>query len=131
MIYLDSTIHHSYNRKFNEKLCKALEEKGIKVYLPQRDTIQDMKIIFKQNHKILKKIDVVLAIAFNESPNWGVEVGFSYGIGKKVIALTQVGHEIPLMAKSMFSKILEVEELNKIGQYIDQLVGLLRANIRK
>lgn len=106
MIYIDSTIHHNWNRKFNAKICEALEEKGIKVYLPQRDTVQEKKIIFKQNHKILKKVDTVLAIAFNESPNWGVEVGFSYGIGKKLLALTQVGHEIPLMARSMFSKIL-------------------------
>lgn len=125
MIYLDSTIHHSWNRKFNPKLAKALEEKGTKVYLPQRDTIQDEKIIFKQNRKVIAKANAVLAIALNESPNWGVEVGLSYGTGKKVIALTQIGHQIPLMAKPLFSKILEVKDLNQINDYIDRLSEII------
>jgi len=32
VIYITSTIHHSWNRKFNAKLCEALEKRGIKVY---------------------------------------------------------------------------------------------------
>lgn len=126
MIYVGSTIHHLWNRKFNLRLCKALEKKGVKVYLPQRDTIQDKKIIFKQNHQVLRKSEAVLAIALNESPNWGVELGFSYGIGKRVIALTQIGHQIPLMARSMFSNILEVKDLNEIDDYIDKLIGIIK-----
>ncbi|OGD88627.1 hypothetical protein A3F45_02600 [Candidatus Curtissbacteria bacterium RIFCSPHIGHO2_12_FULL_41_17] len=125
MIYITSTIHHSWNRKFNAKLCEALEKRGIKVYLPQRDTIQDKKIIFKQNHRVISRVKAVLAIAINESPNWGVEIGFSYGIGKKVIALTQARHEIPLMAKSMFSEVLEVKDPNNIKEYIDRLVKII------
>jgi len=125
VIYITSTIHHSWNRKFNAKLCEALEKRGIKVYLPQRDTIQDKKIIFKQNHRVISRVKAVLAIAINESPNWGVEIGFSYGIGKKVIALTQARHEIPLMAKSMFSEVLEVKDPNNIKEYIDRLVKII------
>lgn len=107
------------------KLSKTLEAKGIKVYLPQRDTIQNKKSVFKQNHKALKQATAVLAVAINESPNWGVEVGFSYGIGKKLIALTQKGHEIPLMAKLMFNKIIEANNLNAIDDYIEKLIKVL------
>lgn len=126
MIYIDSTIHHHWNRKFNIRLCKALEKRGVKVYLPQRDTIQDEKIIFKQNHAAIRKSKKVLAIALNETPNWGVEIGFAHALGKKIIALVGWKHQIPFMARSMFCNILEVRDLDDVDEYIDRLIDLLQ-----
>lgn len=67
------------------------------ITLRVRDTNQTGtdKSVFEEDIAGIKQSNVVLAIAENESPNWGVEVGFSHGIGKKIVALAKSGHEIP------------------------------------
>lgn len=129
-IYIDSTLRHDWNVQFNIRLCKALENRGIDVYLPQRDTNQsaDRSKIFDQNHKATKDTDKLLAVALNEGPNWGTEIGFCHGIGKKIIALTTSDHEIPLMAEHMISQILRVEDINNIDTYIDRLIKVIKLN---
>lgn len=70
---------------------------------------------------------VVLAIAENESPNWGGEVGFAYAHKTPVLALMREGHEIPLILAGMMTDIIAVPNLNNIESYIE----LLEAKIRK
>jgi nucleoside 2-deoxyribosyltransferase len=126
-VYLDSTLRHDWNTKFNPELCAKIEDKGVECYLPQRNTNQagepDDK--FNQNIAGIKEADVLLAVASNESPNWGVEVGFAYGIKKKLIALCAKGHPVPLMAQYMFDEIVEVEDLDDIESYIIRLITAL------
>lgn len=122
-IYIDSTLKHDWNRNFNPQLCSALESKGLTCYLPQRDTDQMARDqVFISNKNGMDGAEFLLAVASNESPNWGVEVGYAYGQGKKVVILCAKGHEIPLMGKQMAYKIVEIEDLDDIQSYIDELV---------
>ncbi len=126
-VYIDSTLHHDWNTKFNPELCKHLEAKGIQSYLPQRNTHQGGKPedIFQQNVSAIRDADALLAVASNESPNWGVEVGYAFGLKKHLVALAAKEHPVPLMAKSMFNEIVEVEDLDDISSYVDKLVSAL------
>lgn len=127
-IYINSTIHHDWNVKFNPELCKALEEKGITCHLPQRDTNQKgiEEERFRQNTEGIKNADIMLVVASNESPNWGVELGYAYGLEKKIVALATTTHPIPLMAKYIVSQIITVDDLDDISSYIGKLVEALK-----
>lgn len=125
--YIDSTLHNDWNVKFNPKLCKKLESGGFKIYLPQRDTDQDnKKEIYNQNYQGLKNSRNLIAIAKNESPNWGVELGFMHGLDKRIIILTEEGHNIPLMGKEMATEIIEADELDNFSSYLHTLSKLLK-----
>ena len=128
MIYIDSTLHNEWNVAFNPKLCNALERAGVVCYLPQRDTDQrsDRETIFAQNRKAMDDASAILAIAQNESPNWGVEVGYAKSAGKKVVILSQNGHAIPLMAELLVDTIHLVDDIEDIDSYIEELAGLLK-----
>lgn len=123
-IFITSTIHSDWNVKFNPKLCTALELKKIQCHLPQRDTNQNFseKKIFQQNIDGIKNSEQVLCIASNESVNWGGELGFAFGINKRIIALKNKNHKIPLMLRYMINDVIEVDDINNIEEYIDQLV---------
>lgn len=126
--YITSTLHNEWNLKFNPRLCAALEKQGMDCYLPQRDTNQKgaPEEIFKQNLEGIKNSKRLLAVALNETPNWGGEIGFAYGVNKPIVALTQKGHEIPLILKGMITSKLEVDDLENIENYIDQLIALVK-----
>jgi len=121
--FITSTLHHEWNLKFNSRLCEALESNGISCYLPQRDTNQHgtPEEIFKQNIQGIKNSKSLLAVALNETPNWGAEVGFAYALGKDIIALTSRGHQMPLILRGMVSKVIEVDNLENFESYIQTL----------
>jgi nucleoside 2-deoxyribosyltransferase len=124
-IYLTSTFTNDWNVKFNSKIGKALEEKGVTCYLPYRDTNQkeqDESKIFTQDIKGIEQSSLVLAIALNESPNWGAELGYAYGFKKSILILTNKDHIIPLICKHMAIEIIQVENLDFIEEYIDLIV---------
>lgn len=126
-IYIISTIHHEWNLKFNSDLCEALEIHGISVYLPQRDTNQKAKPAakFAQNAKAMKSSRVIVAVAENETPNWGAEVGYCHGLGKRVIAIANKDHFIPLMASGMIDTIIRAKDLENLD-YIEKLINALK-----
>lgn len=127
-LFITSTLHSDWNLSFNPKLCKALEDKGVICHLPQRDTEQtgSKENIFKQNIEGIKNSKKVLCIALNESTNWGAEVGFAYGINKNIIALKTKDHEIPLMLRYMIGDVVEVDDLDDIEGYIDELIKQIK-----
>ena len=127
-IFITSTLHSDWNEAFNPKLCEVLELKGLHCHLPQRDTNQvgPFEDKFQQNIKGIKDAQKLLCIAENESVNWGGEVGFAYGIKKKIIALKNKEHEIPLMLRYMITDTVEVDDLNNIESYIDELVEKIK-----
>jgi len=127
-IYIDSTLHSDWNLNFNPKLCAKLELRGIQCHLPQRDTEQNngCETKFLQNIKGIKNSEKLLCVAQNESVNWGGEVWFAFGINKKIIALKNKNHEIPLMLRYMISDVVEADNLDDIETYIDELVEKIK-----
>lgn len=127
LVYIDSTLKHDWNLKFNVELCEALEEKGITCHLPQRDSFQEKAKdqVFKHNINAIHAADCLLAVASNESPNWGVEVGYAHGLKKRVVILSITAETVPLMARHMADEIIEVENLDDIPVYIERLVTTL------
>ena len=127
-LFITSTLHADWNVSFNPKLCEALEKRGINCHLPQRDTNQHgtKEDIFLQNINGIKNSKKVLGVALNESVNWGGEIGFAFGINKKIIALKTKNHEIPLMLRYMVSDYLEVDDIDDIESYIDQLIEKIK-----
>jgi nucleoside 2-deoxyribosyltransferase len=124
-IYLTSTFTNQWNVEFNHKIGDALEKKGITCYLPHRDTNQksgDRLEIFTQDIEGINVSSIVLAIASNESPNWGAELGYAYGIKKPILAIFGKEHTIPLICNGMVTDVLEVNDMNIIDEYIDLLI---------
>ncbi len=127
-LFITSTLHSEWNFSFNPKLCDALEKEGIKCHLPQRDTDQkgSREGVFQQNIDGIKNSEKVLCIALNESVNWGGEVGFAHGINKKIIALKDKNHEIPLMLRYMIDDVVEVDDINNIEKYVNKLIEKIK-----
>ena len=123
-IYITSTLRFDWNLKFNPQLCEILEQRGIDCYLPQRDTNQSWpkENIFQQDINGIDESEQVLCIALNESVNWGGEVGYAFGTKKRIVALKSKDHEIPLILKYMISDVIEVDNIDNIEGYIDELV---------
>lgn len=130
-VYIDSTLHNEWNIKFNPQLSSALENKGLSVYLPQRDTNQDNReSIFYANKEAIDKSLVIIAVAQNESPNWGVEVAYGYATNKTVIGIAEIGHNIPLMASHMMKDIVKVKKLDDISEYLERFVEIINKYLK-
>ena len=127
-IYLVSTFTNEWNVEFNTKIGEALESKGIVCYLPHRDTDQkgNNREIFSQDTLGIKKASGILAVALNESPNFGAEIGYAYGTGKPILALTDKNHQIPLICSGMIKEVIVVSDLDSIAEYIDLLVEKIK-----
>jgi nucleoside 2-deoxyribosyltransferase len=128
-IYLTSTFTNQWNVAFNPVIGEALEKKGFTCYLPHRDTNQQAPLEekFESNMVAMRNASIILAIAMNESPNFGAEVGYMHGIGRPIIALTSNEHAIPLMCDKMMQAVIRVENLDDVESYIDTLAEKLRA----
>jgi len=123
-IYLTSTFTNEWNVKFNHKIGDALERAGITCYLPHRDTNQkevDRLEIFRQDVRGIDNASIVLAVAVNESPNFGAEVGYAYGIKKPILMLVDKDHEIPLICRGMGTETFRVENIDLVEEYIESL----------
>src|ERR1700722_12522588 len=94
ILYLTSTFQSEWNRKYNEKLAAKLEQRGLNCYFAHKHTNQtgSRQEKFDQDIAGIQDSEMVLAIAKNETPNWGGEVGFAYGRKMPVIALTEFNH---------------------------------------
>lgn len=123
-LFITSTLHSDWNLIFNPKLCEALESRNIQCHLPQRDTDQkgSRKDVFQQNIDGIKNSKALLCVVENETVNSGGEVGFAYGINKKIIALKNKSHEIPLMLRYMVDEVVEADDINNIEEYIVELI---------
>ena len=126
-LFITSTLHSDWNLVFNPKLCKVLEDRGISCHIPQRDTDQEAnnEEKFRQNIEGIKNSHKLLAVCKNYTPNFGLEVGFAYGLGKDIIFLTDNEINIPLMIKGATNKILEVKDIDVIDSYIDDLLKII------
>lgn len=126
-VYLTSTFTNEWNVKFNPILGQALQTAGLACSLPEK--IKDNQVpseIFTRDIDNLKNSKCILAVAKNESPNWGAELGFVYALKKPIIALTDVGHTIPLICSGMITEKLEVDNLDDIDTYLPKLLALIK-----
>jgi nucleoside 2-deoxyribosyltransferase len=129
-LYLTAALTNEWNIKFNPMLGGALEIRGITCYLPHRDTKQkekDKLEVFRQDIKGIDSSRLLLAVAFDESPNWGAEIGYAYGRQKPVIIVADKEHKIPLICNGMAAEIILVESLENIEAYIELLSGRLKS----
>lgn len=123
-IYLSSTLKNDWNLQFNQKITKDLEESGLIVYLPQRDTNQqsELDVIFKEDIKGMENAQTFLVVAKNASENLWVEVGWAYAKGKPIMILADGADFIPAFAEKMATEIIKVKNLENIENYIDKLI---------
>ena len=127
--FISSTLRTKWNRAYNLQLCDRLESRGIACFLPQRDADASSTVrVFESNIKGINDADVVLSVVLNESPNLGVEAGYTYGIKKKLLLLTETGHSMPDMFAGMDEPIqrMFVDHLDQIDTYLDELIERLR-----
>jgi hypothetical protein len=127
-VYITSTLKAEWNRAFNPRLCDELEARAIRCHLPQRDTDQsgDEMTKYEQNIIGIDNSEVLLAVGENESINWGLEVGYAFGIGKLLVLIVLEDHFIPVMSRGMYARVLRVSDLNDIASYIEELVAAIR-----
>ena len=127
-IYLTSTFTNVWNEEFNPKLSEALINGDITCHLPRKNINNERTEleVFTQDIEGINNSSMILAVGMNESPNWGAELGYTYGIKKPILILTNKEHKIPLICKMMATEIIQVENLDKIEDYIK----LLSNNIR-
>ncbi|MFC2142966.1 nucleoside 2-deoxyribosyltransferase [Candidatus Aenigmatarchaeota archaeon] len=97
MFYLSSPVtdpnaikdlNKEYYLRRNERIAKKLEDDGIVIYLPQRDTDQTMppKQIFLQNIKAIQKSEGLI-IVLSDSRGIYMEAGFARALDKKIVGL--------------------------------------------
>ena len=80
---------------YREKLedyVDALENKGIRVHLPHRDTKQDAKgiDICKQNCKAIKQSDEVHIFYSPDSQGTHFDMGSAFAFGKKIVVVENI-----------------------------------------
>lgn len=131
-IYLTSTFRHEWNRQFNLVIGEKLEAQGMACYLAHRDTDQTASpdVVFQQDLAGMDQSKIILAIAENESPNWGAELGYAYARRIPIIALAQQDHPIPLICNGMIQKVLRVPDLNMIDAYMSELLETIKEAIQ-
>lgn len=81
-IYLTSTFTNEWNMAFNPKIGEALTKNGVKCHFPRKNIDQERtdEEVFNQDIEGINNSYIILAIGLNETPNWGAEVGYAYGI---------------------------------------------------
>ena len=123
-IYLTSTFSNQWNIEFNPKIGEAITQNGITCNLPRKNINFERtnKEVFDQDIEGIKDSSIILAIAINETPNWGAEIGYAYGINKPILVLTDKNHQLPVICEGMITKTIRVENLDSIQEYIDSLV---------
>lgn len=131
-IYVCSTLKNKWNLNYNQALANALLSQDIQVYLPQRDTDQSASRgeILSQNMAAMGRSTLMIAVGKNASPNWGAEVGFFYGSGKRVIILAETADEVPLMSQGMNHGLILVPSLEDLESYLGELIAKL-ADLKK
>lgn len=124
-IFLTATFRDNWNREYNPKLIELLESAGYTVYAPQRDTDQsgNRKKTFLQNIEGIDNARMALGLgSVKQSSNWGFEVGYAYKGNKPILILTDNSHPVDLMAEGAVHKIMNVENLDDVDSYKDELL---------
>lgn len=126
-VYLTSTFTNDWNRKFNPLIGKILTTNGFVCCLPQLLQEGELpKIVFDRDIQGIKNTKCIVAIAKNESPNWGAEIGYAYACNIPIIALVEKEHKIPLICNEMIQEKIEVADMDHYESYMSLLVEKIR-----
>lgn len=128
-VFITATFRNEWNRSFNVKLCAALEQRGLTVFLPQRDSSQsnDRNKTFVDDVAGLRSAASVVAIGTRtQTSNWGFEIGVAFAMNKPVIILTDKDHLPDLMPSGAMSKLIVPGDIDQIDSYIEELVSEIR-----
>jgi len=96
------------------KICKLLEQEGYSVYWPPRDTPQDKdELKFSNNQKAIADADVFLAVLNIPGKDFAWELGYSYGLGKRIVGyvISDDYRDSPMMRDSVTELISDNESL--------------------
>ena len=97
-IYLASSLSHEYRPDMYEAL-KRLRDNGHEVYVPVEHTIENAwdysnkewgRLLFEEDIRAINAADCIVAISYGRTKttsgcSW--EIGYAYGIGKKVVVV--------------------------------------------
>ncbi len=131
-IFITGTFRNDWNRAFNLQLATALEEKGLTVFLPQRDSEQlgNRKETFLQDVAGIDQCQMIVAIGTKtQTANWGFEIGYAYQSKKPVIILTDEEHPVELMPEGAAAHVFVLKNLDNTAEYIEDLVLAIKRNI--
>jgi len=99
-IYIASSMR---NHLINSKITMHLQNAGIEVFLPQRDTTVPSKqiektdfskIIYCSNIKAIDEADVILVVSRNIGTDTAWECGYAIGKNKRIYALMETDDDI-------------------------------------
>jgi len=96
----------------NEKLCKSLEENGLKVFLPYRDADQNLsgKDLLEKELEVIKNCDGMI-VALSNTRGIYMEAGYAKALGKKIIGLkVEETRDFSDWGKAFFDYIAENQE---------------------
>lgn len=96
----------------NEKLCKALEENGIKVFLPYRDADQSLtgKDLLEKELEVIRNCDGMI-VALSDTRGIYMEAGYAKALGKKIVGLkVEETRDFSDWGKAFFDYIAENTE---------------------
>ena len=126
-LYLTSTFTKEWNVNFNPLIGEALTQKGLTCHLPKKiEAEEKAHDVFLSDLNGINSTKCILAIAINESPNWGAEIAYAFSLKKPIIALTDTNHQIPLICNEMITEVFRVSNLEEIDQYIDDLIKIIK-----
>ncbi|RTE90981.1 nucleoside 2-deoxyribosyltransferase [Bradyrhizobium sp. LVM 105] len=119
-VYLAAPLFNPRERAFNDRLTRELEQRNVKVFLPQRDgtLLVDMleagvsqivaeRRVFAQDIDALRSSDALVAVLDGATIDEGVafEVGFAYALGLTCVAIqTDVRRALPTGNNPMISQ---------------------------
>ncbi len=129
-IFLTGTFRNPWSKDFNLKLATMLEENGLKVFLPQRDSEQlgDRKKTFEQDVKGLEPASMLVAVgAKMQSANWGFEIGYAFKSGKPVIILIGPEDRVELMPEGASQKVIKVSDLENLDSFKAELLETIKS----
>lgn len=87
-IYICSPLRLS---KLNKTIAEYLKSHGISVYLPEIHTNQSASPdkIFQSNVEAIRNTKIVVAVLKDYGRDFGFEIGYAYGLGKKIIGYAE------------------------------------------
>ena len=120
MFYIASPMSHKdhdYYMQRGLRIAQKLEQAGVKVYFPQRDTNQKQvsKKVLESNMNAIKKSKAVIIILSNSRGIY-LEAGFAKAHKKPVIGLrvAETNEMGPIMRNFMDYFVNDVDDLTKL-----------------
>lgn len=137
-IYLASPFFQPHERENVQLAANILRDKGIDVYVPMEHKVEDAwsypnhewgRLVFENDIRAIKEADVVVCLSYGRDSSAGTnfEVGFAFGICKKVvIVIMEHVHLMSLMI--MNGCYASINGLNALRAYDFQTMPQMRNN---